>query len=127
MPAGSMAWGFSTNTCLPAWIAAIMCIGWNFAALAMITTSEAAMTLLVAFETAEAIFVLRRDLIGKLHAQGVALFLRAVHEHVGDRNQPHAFVGEQRLPGTFRSAASATDESQPDNIAPGRVGALRDG
>ena len=46
IPAGSMACGFSTNTCLPASMAAFMCSGWNLAALAISTTSERSITFL---------------------------------------------------------------------------------
>ena len=43
-PAGSMAWGFSTKTCLPASMAAFVWSGWNLPAFAMSTASALSMT-----------------------------------------------------------------------------------
>ena len=63
IPAGSMPCGFSTNTCLPAWIAVRAWSGWNLAALAITTTSDASITLLVAVEAGEAVVVIGHDLV----------------------------------------------------------------
>ena len=113
MPAGSMACGFSTNTCLPASMAAITCIGWNLAALAMSTTSDALDHVLVAVEAGEAVVVAGATCSGHFTLQRVALLLHAVSQHVGHGDQAHALVGDQGLVGGLRCRGRRSRSGRP--------------
>ena len=65
-----------------------------------------------------------RHLVRELHLEPVAAFLRALDQHVGQRHQAGALIGEQHLSGGFRAAPAAADQSDTDDVAAEDVGGV---